>query len=211
MIHRGQSSRGPKALATVSTVLGFVCAPALAQAGIHTWDVKEVFSNASGTIQYIELIDNGTAGFETGVGNGSLTSGTQSHSWTNGAVATPTNGRSYLIASASFAALPGAPTPDVIIPVSKMPFFNPAGDTIGFAGVDSWAFTAVPTNGTQSRDRSLGIITNSPKNYAGTTGSVNANPTAVPSASLWMATALVTGLLAMGAFVQRRRGGRAIG
>jgi hypothetical protein len=180
-------------------------AASLAGAGIHTWDVREVFSNASGSIQYIELFDSGAGGLETGVGNGSLTSTGQSHSWSNGPVAPPTNGKSYLIASASFAALPGAPTPDVIIPASKVPFFNVNGDTVGFAGVDSWTFGAVPTNGTDSLNRITGVGANTPKNYAGVQGNVNGNPPPVPSASFWMMAALVSSLAAMGALLLRRR------
>ncbi len=179
-------------------------AASTAQAGIHTWDVREVFSNASGTIQYIELFDAGTGGFETGVGNGSLTSGSQTHSWSNGAVAPPTNGKSYLIASASFAALPGAPTPDVIIPSNKVPFFNVNGDTIGFAGVDSWAFGPVPTNGTDSLNRITGVGANTPKNYAGTQGNVNGAPPPVPTTSISMTTALLASLSALGIVALRR-------
>ena len=63
--------------------------PLSAFAGAHTWDVNEVFSNADGTIQFIELREaNGTAG-ETGVGNGTVTSSTRSHSIANGPVAPP--------------------------------------------------------------------------------------------------------------------------
>jgi len=45
-------------------------------AGGHTWRVKEIFSNADGTIQYIETWEaNGTKG-ETGTANHDITSGT---------------------------------------------------------------------------------------------------------------------------------------
>lgn len=176
-------------------------AAAPAMAGIHTWDVREVFSNADGTIQFVELYEaNGTAG-EVGVGNGTISSTTQSFTWSNGAVTGPTTNRSYLIATQSFADLPGAPTPDAIIPLSKIPFFNVAGDTVAFGGFDSWVFGAVPTNGTDSRDRATGIGPNSPKNYANATGSVNANPPnpTVPLASA-PAIGLMTGLLLAAGF-----------
>jgi hypothetical protein len=167
----------------VGTLVGLltswlVAAPAFS--GIHTWDVREVFSNADGTIQYVELYEaNGTAG-ETGVGNGTISSTTQSFTWSNGAVVGPTSNRSYLIATQSFADLPGAPTPDAIIPLSKIPFFNVAGDTVAFGGFDSWVFGAVPTNGTDSLDRASGVGLNTPKNYANVTGSVDANPSNPP-------------------------------
>jgi hypothetical protein len=172
-----------------------------AQAGIHTWDVNEVFSNADGTIQFVELWEaNGTPG-ETGVGNGTITSNTQSHSFGNGAVTAPTTNKHYLIATPDFAALPGAPTPDEILPVGKVPFFNKAGDTVAFGGFDSFAFGAVPTNGTDSLHKLTGVGVNTPTNYAGVSGTVNAaGPPSVPvapqSAMLIMVALLMTGGIA---------------
>ena len=151
-----------------------------ASAGIHTWDVNEVFSNADGTIQYVELVDNGTGGNEINVGNGSLSSSLQSISWSQGQVSPPTTGRKYLIATPGFAALAGAPTPDVIMDPSNVPFFDVAGDSVAFGSWDSWTFAGVPTNGIDSLDRTAGVGQNSPENYAGETGSVDASPAPPP-------------------------------
>ena len=170
----------------VVTALVTFCLTAPAVAGIHTWDVREVFSNADGSIQFVELFDAGAGGTEVGVGNGTLTSNAETYGWANGPVAQPTNGKSYLIATQSFADLSGAPAPDVILPLANIPFFNTAGDTVGFSSGDSWAFGAVPTNGTDSLDRIAGVGANSPTNYAGATGSVDANPpgpVSLPAAS----------------------------
>jgi hypothetical protein len=176
-----------------------------ANAGVHTWDVREVFSNADGTIQYVELFDAGAGGTEVGVGNGSLTSSLNTFSWANGAVTGPTNGKSYLIATAAFAALPGAPTPDVIIPATDVPFFNPAGDTISFGAIDSLVFGAVPTNGTDSFNEITGVGPNTPRNYAGVQGNVDASGApAVPTASFWMTTLLFSSLVGFGALALRR-------
>lgn len=180
-------------------------AASTASAGIHTWDVREVFSNHDGTIQYVELFDAGAGGTETGVGNGTLTSSLNTFSWTNGPVAPPTNGKSYLIATAAFAALPGAPTPDVIIPATDVPFFDPAGDTISFGAIDSLVFGAVPTNGTDSFDEIAGVGANTPKNYAGVQGNVSAGgPPAVPTASFWAMALLASALVGLGAVALRR-------
>lgn len=193
--------------------LFFTLHAGVALAGIHTWDVNEVFSNADGTIQFVELWEaNGTAG-ETGVGNGTITSNTQSHSFGNGAVAGPTTNKYYLIATQGFADLPGAPTPDEIIPAGKIPFFNVAGDTVAFGGFDSWAFGAVPTGGTQSLHKLTGQGVNSPTNYAGVTGSVDASP-AGPTIPVLApgAAVLLFGSVAAGGFaVLRRRGAHPIG
>jgi len=153
-----------------------VLVPIAAAAGIHTWDVREVFSNADGTIQYVELWEADGGAGETGVGNGTVSSNTRNLPIANGPVAPPTTNKSYLLATAAFAALSGAPTPDKIIPAGSVPFFNTAGDTVSFVGFDAWTFGAVPTDGINSRDRMSGIGTNTPKNYAGTQGQVNAAP-----------------------------------
>ncbi len=180
-------------------------AASTASAGIHTWDVREVFSNHDGTIQYVELFDAGATGNETGVGNGTLTSSLNTFTWANGPVTPPTNGKSYLIATAAFAALPGAPTPDVIIPATDVPFFNPAGDTISFGAIDSLVFGAIPTNGTDSFDEIAGVGPNTPKNYAGVQGNVSAGgPPAVPTASFWMTALLASALVGLGAVALRR-------
>ncbi len=187
-----------------AAILGHAAA---ASAGIHTWDVVEVFSNAAGTIQYVELLDLGTTGVEVGVGNGAISSAAHSFSWSNGPVTVPTDGKSYLIATAGFAALPGAPLPDVIIPAANVPFFDTAGDTITFTNGDAFAFGAVPTNGTDSLDEASGVGPNTPKNYAGVQGSVDAGaPTSLPSLSGRMLIPAVSLLAIAGiASLQHRR------
>ena len=63
------------ALAIVAGTLLFL--PSVAGAGAHTWDVNELFSNADGTIQFVELLEaNGTAN-ELGLPNVMLMSSTQ--------------------------------------------------------------------------------------------------------------------------------------
>ena len=182
-----------------------ICAAVLtvaqpASAGIHTWDVNEVFSNADGSIQFVELWEaNGTPG-ETGVGNGTITSNTQSHSFGNGPVTGPTTNKYYLIATQAFADLPGAPAPDEIIPEGKIPFFATAGDTVAFGGFDSWTFGAVPTNGTDSLDRLTGLGANTPTNYAGDTGTVDASTPAIPLSSPWAIGVLVGAVLLGGIY-----------
>ena len=173
----------PRTLLLSALALGLASA---AQAGTHTWDVNEVFSNADGTIQFVELREaNGTPG-ETGVGNGSISSLVQgeTHSFGNGAVTGPTTNKYYLIATQGFADLPGAPTPDEILPPEDVPFFAVAGDRVSFVSYDNFDFQllTVPTNGTDSLNRTYpgntsGVVAvNSPTNYAGATGSVDADP-----------------------------------
>ena len=88
-----------------------------------------------------------------------------------------------------------------------MPFFATAGDTVAFGGFDSWIFGAVPTNGTDSLDRLTGVGPNSPTNYTGATGSVNANPPPGVPASSPIAIAVMTSMLVLAGAValQSRR------
>lgn len=196
---RGQS-RSRLTLSLVAGLAGLAGLAVLggagsAWAGAHTWDVNEVFSNADGTIQFVELRENAGTPNETGVGNQTLSSNTQSFAMGAGSVVGPTSNRHFLIATPDFAALPGAPTPDVLIPPGSIPFFASTGDTVSYGAIDSWTFGVVPTNGTDSLDRTSGVGANSPTNYAGATGSVDASPSppAVPagSATTWVATVLL--------------------
>jgi hypothetical protein len=166
-----------------------MCLPGVARAGQHTWDVNEVFSNADGTVQFIELREaNGTNG-ETGVGNQTMFSATGPKSFAigAGAVVAPTGNKFYLLGTAAFQALPGAPPVDATIPAGVLPFFFvPAGDTVTYGPYDSLAFPGgIPTDGIESFSEGGIVATNSPTNYAGTTGSVDASgpPPQVPSSS----------------------------
>lgn len=146
-------------------------------AGGHTWDVYEVFSNADGTIQFIELRETGGGATENGTGGKVVSSVSTGKTFMIPAnVPGNTSLRYYLIATQSFADLPGAPTPDAILPPGSLPFFfNVAGDQVKYGGFDTFTFGAVPTDGIMSMNRVGGVAVNSPTNYAGQTGSVDAS------------------------------------
>jgi hypothetical protein len=81
-----------------------------------------------------------------------------------------------LIATPAFAALPGAPTPDFIIPAG---FFNPAGDQLRYrVAVDILPLPAgaVPIDGLHSYMRDGSTEVNSPQNFAGVLGSIDLAP-----------------------------------
>lgn len=160
------------------TLACFGCAAASARGGAHTWDVNEVFSNADGTIQFVELFEaNGTPG-ETHLTGRTVTSDATGNSFTiTSDVPPPSSNRHLLLATARFAALPGAPTPDYIIPTGSVPFFEIAGDTVRYNPYDAFTFGAVPTDGIQSMNDGGVVAANSPTNYAGDTGSVDASTT----------------------------------
>src|SRR5262245_50437723 len=175
MLRRSDMRREIAAI-VVSTLALLAFGNAQAIAGAHTWDVYELFSNADGTLQFIELRETGGGAFEVGVGGHTVTSSTRT--FTIGSnVVSPTGFKSILFATASFAALPGAPTPDYIIPPN---FFSVTADTVTYNPYDTWTFTAgqLPTDGVASMQRNCPECPNSPTNYAGQTGTVNANPPA---------------------------------
>ncbi len=176
----------------IGALAGAAClglgAPAMA--GAHTWNVSEVFSNADGTIQFIELTCPTAA--EIFLAGLNVSSNTNNFFFPSNLVG-PTTNKSILLATAGFALLPGAPTPDHIIVDN---FFSTAGDKIRYYLYDCATFTVspagcpvgssstagvLPTDGCLSLSRFGGSLvsgTNTPRNYAGATGTVSVKPLA---------------------------------
>jgi hypothetical protein len=139
-------------------------------ATFHLWKFTEFYSNLDGSVQFIEMLD--PSNFEEQVGGKTITSASTGKTFTFNVnlPSTSTAGRRMLIATAGFGSLPGGVTPDYTLPSSN--FFNPAGDTITFAGgFDVKVFASVPTDGIMSRIYpSNTLATNSPTNFAGAGG-----------------------------------------
>lgn len=174
-------------------------APALmmasgAAAKSHLWRFKEVFSDVTGTIQYIEMEVTDPAGTEEWrTANQPLSSNENVFVIPSNLPMENTYLKSMLLATPAFAALPGAPTPDFILPSG---FFDPSGDELRWrTTLDAYSFTSqqLPTDGIHALQRSDGSTpVNSPTNFAGQTGSVDASTAAVPG--VWpplMVTALI--------------------
>ena len=200
---------GTRLAATILTIaIGASLGAPEAEAKAHLWRISEIFSNADGNIQFIEINECCGSALERNLTASSLTS--DANSW-----AFPTNlsgfpGTAFawvLIGTDDFAALPGAPTPDYVLPPN---FFDPAGDTITYVGGADAAILlpgALPTDGLHSleRDINTGVLTvavNSPRNYLGDSGSV-VPPPVVSTGIPW----LMLGMLVMAgtaALVHRR-------
>jgi hypothetical protein len=167
-------------IAVLGTLTVFSLTPT-ARAGAHTWQVWEVFTNADGTIQFLELRETGGGAFETGITGHIVSASPSGGNYTiAGTIASPTGNRSYLIATAGFAALPGAPTPDEIMPDR---FFDGSDTSTSYTPYNTatWALGALPQDGIHSLTRTaagsvLVSAVNSPTNYAGGTGTVDASP-----------------------------------
>ena len=158
------------------------------RAAFHLWDIKEIFSNEDGSVQFIEL-------FSTSSGQQFL-SGHQITATSDGVPVTfnfngnltgaSTANRHFLMATAGFGSLEGGVTANYTLPAN---FFNPsaANISINFANSDTVTFAGslLPTDGVNSLTdlspggaQNLVAGVNSPTNFANATGSVDLSPPA---------------------------------
>jgi hypothetical protein len=151
-------------------------------AGSHTWEVWEVFSNADGSVQFVEIKETHGGTAEVGLGGHTMIGHPSGISTGMANVTGNTAFTFYLLATHDFAALPGAPTPDITLPAGVKLFQN-ATDTsmeYSFTNTASWTLGTLPTDGIHSLTRTvslgpLSVATNSPTNFAGVPGSVDAS------------------------------------
>ncbi len=170
-----------------------------AHAGHHLWRFTEAFSNSSGTVQYVEL--HTADANEQAIGGFGITSNTGTFNFVTNLGTSATANTSILIATANFAALPGAVTPDYILPAN---FITRTGGTLNYAGgVHIWNHGALPTDGVHSLLFGGATANNSPQNFAGQTGSVNLS-TSVPMLQTWGMIALVGTLLLLASGLLKR-------
>ncbi len=139
-------------------------------ADFHFMRITEVYSNADGTVQFIEL--QMTTSGQTQLSGHTITStqGSNTNSFIfNGNVLIGTSGARILIGTTGYAALTGVPPPDYIVPNN---FVFTSNVTIDFAGAAIESFGAIPTDGTLSIAPLGATATNSPTNNAGQSGTV---------------------------------------
>ncbi len=161
---------------TLLTSAAVLALASSAFAGSHLWQFSEAFSSPDGQIQFIELHLPTSANSEILLAGKKVTSLATGKFVTFPANLTPPTGLKYiLLATSAFAALPGAPTPDLIIPPN---FFGTNGDTLKYHVYDTWVIgaTALPLDCVSSLNRDGTTSANTPKNYAGVQGTVNACP-----------------------------------
>jgi PEP-CTERM motif len=154
------------------------------KAAFHLWQLQELYSNSTGSLQFIELFAaNGSQQF---VGGQQISVSNIGNTLTN-TFTIPTNlpsdstNKSFLLGTAGLQAA-GGPTPDYIIPNN---FLFTGGGSVSFFGTNSGTYTALPTNGTASRIWGGGDnASNSPRNFAGQMGTVVPEPTSLCLAAL---------------------------
>jgi hypothetical protein len=165
-------------------VLAWIVAAAFAIpacASFHLFGIVQLYSNADGSIQFVELKEmTGTNGeqFLSGHTLISTQAGT-THAlvFPNNLPSSNTANRSVLIATQGFATL-GNITPDYTIPAGFL-FTN--GGTVDYAGVDNMTYAALPTDGVTALNRDGSTGPNQAKNFAGATASVVAPPPSAPA------------------------------
>jgi hypothetical protein len=188
-----------------------LAASAAMSASFHTFQVNELYTNADGTIQFIELHEAFGANDEQFLSGHmiSATQGATTHSFTflNDLPNANTAGAHVLIATPAFAQL-SIVTPDYIMPAGFL--FVAGASTVDYAGVDALTYPPLPTDGVRSlnRDGTTGI--NSPTNFAGQSGTIPAAPPppasgiGVPTLDRWGLAVLVAALLAAASLARRR-------
>ncbi len=146
-----------------------------AQAGFHLWSLREIYSDNSGTLQYLELFT--TASGQNFVGGhvvSVVNSTTRTFTIPGNLPSSATANHAFLIGTAGLQAA-GGPTPDYIM---QNNFLFTSGGTINFFGTpNSVAYTALPTDGVHSRQIGGGDVISSPQNFAGAIGTVVPEPT----------------------------------
>lgn len=194
-----------KKLCTLSTL--FIISTSIAHATFHRWEITELYSNADGSIQFIELFeskgDDDQNLLLTDAAELSSTDGSTTNfmTFTSDLPSIFTANQFFLIGTAGYAELAGAVTPDYMMADG---FLFIDGGTVNFGpGVSVVTHGALPTDGILSLNVSLstGAIstgTNSPTNFLGATGSIVA-PAVVPvPTAVWLFVSGLLGLIGVG-------------
>ena len=159
-----------------------------ASATFHLWAMSELYSNADGSVQFLEMrAITGAQEFVAGHTLRSSAGGVTHRFVVPSNLEADSTGRSLLFATQGFANL-GVVTPDFIVPNG---FFFPGGGSIDWGeGSAEWNHAALPTNGTDSLSFSGTVGTNSPRNFLGQTGTVRpvAETAALNIEGLWWAS-----------------------
>ena len=184
----------PKSFARILRSLVVIFAAGNAQATFHLWRMTQFYSNADGTVQYVELI--ALAGNQQFINGHTITStqGSTTHSYTfpsdlpdqsatttGGYYGTVTSYRSMLIATQGFAAL-NVVAPDYIAPNG---FLFTTNGTLNYAGSDVFTYASLPTDGRLALNRDGSTPVNRPKNFDGISGTIVPAALALNVQGLW--------------------------
>ena len=178
-------------LATLVALLG---AGLPAPAAFHLWHVKEVFSNADGSVQFIELFNSSSGE--------SLVGGQTLRAYSDGVIkdfvipgnlpgSPSTANTHFLVATPGFDSLPGGVAPDFTLPDPGVsgPFFNPnatnititfvgSGDSLMFSGAllpkDGFnSLTDVNASGIPPGTPNIQVTSNTPTRFPNVAGQID--------------------------------------
>lgn len=152
----------------------------------HTWRIETLYSSADGSVQYVVLRESQALTAQRLLAGKALT---MTHAGVAKTFTFPFNlpsdataNRRVLVATPGFAALSLIP-PDYTMPAQ---FLATDGGTLDYAGVDSVAYAALPTDGAAALDRNGAAVPNAAQNFAGASAVVP--PLAVSSIEFYNAT-----------------------
>jgi len=157
-----------------------LCMAVSAQAAFHTWNVNEIYSNADGSVQFIEMREgDGFDGQHFLPGHSiSCTSaeGTRTFTFPSNLPSAATANKFFVIGTSNLASMPGGLKPDYVF-TNAGPFLSLTGGTLNFAsGFDVVSYTNPPTDGSGAMIRSGGsmiaVTTNQPVNFSQATNSL---------------------------------------
>jgi hypothetical protein len=141
-----------------------------AGASFHLVSITEVYSDASGNVQYV-VLQALTGGQQFLAGRHIATSqGASTHTFTFPAnLPGDTVGRKFLIATQAFADL-GLVTPDYVVPNG---FFFQTNASVNYGdGASTVAYGSLPTDGIHAIDRLGNVVKTTPTNFAGASAAI---------------------------------------
>lgn len=192
----------------------FISSISTAHATFHSWEINELFSNADGSIQFIELFeakgddDSHLLFSDNPPAQLSSTDGSITHlmAFPSDLPSNLTANRFFLIATTGFEGVADAVKPDYIMPDG---FLFTGGGTVDFGlGVSEVIHGVLPTDDFSSLNLNVntnGIIgtgINSPTNFAGDIGSIDASTALPVPPAVWL---FGSGLIGMVAVARRRK------
>ena len=174
-----------------------------AHATFHLWQIDQVYSNASGSVQFIEFkqpsFEFDDERFLTEAGTTTDSTFGNTYTYLTNLPSAPLANSDFLMATPGYAALPGVPAPDYTF--ASNDFFSVNGDTITYAhGISTFTFGPgqLPLDGVDSLHRAYGSSTITPglavvTNFAGQTGTI---PVPEPTTAAVLAGGALLGLAA---------------
>jgi hypothetical protein len=142
-----------------------------AHSTFHLWSMDEVYSNSDGSVQFLEM--TALTSFQQFFTGHTLkaTQGGVTHTFVTASdLPGDSAGHTMIFATQGFAAL-GIVTPDYIVPNGF--FFTNGGTIVWGEGADTWTYGNLPIDGSLSLHRDGSTAVNSPRDFAGTTGTVS--------------------------------------